>query len=894
MPVRLFAACQRRRILPGAGARARALWVALVLPGLAPRALADAPPAKPDALPRAPLPKRVYHATRLAGPPPRIDGRLDDPCWRQGEWTGDFTQREPHEGRPGSQPTALKILYDNRYVYVAIRAYDAELAAQPRLRGKRDQFIGDIVGVNFDSYFDKRTGFEFDLTAGGSKIDLILKNDGWDSNWDAVWDGKVGREADAWTAEFRIPLSQLRYSRQREQVWGLHSWRWIDRLQEESDWQLLPMDSPGFVYSFGELRGIRDLPPSRRIELLPYARLLYATSAAEAGNPYRRGAETDFQAGLDAKIGLASNFTLDLTVNPDFGQVEADPSEVNLTTYETFFAEKRPFFLEGKTIFEFGIDDDVMFYSRRIGHAPAYDPPTTGFERIPTSTRILGAAKLTGKTPAGLAVGIVQAFTDRELADVTENGGERHPAVEPLTSYTVARVQQDIDKGNTIIGGIFTATARRLGGDLRDLLPRTACAGGFDYLHYWGDRTYYFRAQAIGSQVEGSPAAIDSLMRAPVHNYQRPDAPHLGVNAGATQLDGTGGLVRVGKESNGRWRYFANVDWRSPGLELNDLGYLRTADLIHPSAELQYFDSSPGRVLRKRDLRLEAAGLYDFGGELLQHEVEFHGNLTFNSKWSFWSELHGNSEVLDTHVLRGGPALRLPGGASLWIGAATDGSRPHQYQLEFGEAVAGDGRSRRTEIAPQYSARLFDLVQLQARVSYVRDAEDLQYVGTAMAGGAPRYVLGRMDQRTLSTTLRVDVNFTPELSLSYYGSPFVSTGRFSRFKLVTQPRAAACADRFRRLDVVTTYDAAANRYEVADPAGAFAFANPDFSWRELRSNLVLRWEYQAGSTLYLVWTQNRVNSDFFGDFSAGREYRRLFGAHPDNTFLVKLNYWFSL
>ena len=841
------------------------------------------------------LPKRVYHAIRLAGPAPKIDGKLDDACWAQGEWAGDYIQREPHEGQPGSQPTQLKILYDDKYVYVAIRAFDKELATQPRLRGKRDEFIGDIVGVNFDSYFDKRTGFEFDLTSGGSKIDLILKNDSVDMNWNAVWDGKVGTEANAWTAEFRIPFSQLRYSNQPDQVWGLHSWRWINRLQEESDWQLLPMDSPGFVYSFGELQGIHDLPPSRRIELLPYVLGKYANTAREPGNPYRQGAKTDFEGGLDAKIGLASNLTADLTVNPDFGQVEADPSEINLTTYETFFAEKRPFFLEGKTIFDYGIDDDVMFYSRRIGHAPSYNPPTSGFVDSPTSTRILGAAKLTGKTPAGLSVGFVQAVTDRESADVTEDGRARQQTVEPLTSYTVARVQQDIDKGATLVGGIFTATARDLHDSALNFLPRNAYAGGLDFLHTWSDRTYFLKLQGIGSHVDGSSTAIRTLMLDPVHNYQRPDATHLGVEDDATHLDGAGGEIRVGKDNNGKWRYYADVSWRSPGLELNDLGYLKTADVIQQSARLQYFDTSSGNLLRRRDLRLTEIGTYDFSGTSLQHQLVFHQELFANRLWTFWNEIHWNSDLLDTRVLRGGPALLTPASPSIWLGVQTDASKSRQFGLDLIKAASFDGHSQYTEIDPRFSARLHDIINLEAKISYVRDLEDFQYAATAATtDGSSRYVMGRMNQHTLSATVRVDVNLSPELSLSYYGSPFVSTGQFAAFKLVTVPRAARYEDRFRRLDSVATYDPASKTYRVNDSGGSFAFANPDFSWRALNSNLVLRWEYKTGSTAYLVWSQNRNNGDFLGDFSASSEYRRLFQAHPDNTILVKFSYWFAL
>ncbi|HUL53434.1 MAG TPA: DUF5916 domain-containing protein [Opitutaceae bacterium] len=854
----------------------------------------DGPQDRPAPAPAHLLPKRVYHAARLQGPPPKIDGRLDDPCWSEGEWTGDFTQREPHEGKPGSQPTQLKILYDHKYLYVALRAYDSDLATLPRLRGRRDEFVGDIIGINFDSYFDKRTGFEFDLTAGGSKIDLLLRNDGWDTDWNAVWDGKVGTEAGAWTAEFRIPFNQLRYGRQPEQVWGLHSWRWINRRQEESDWQLLPMDSPGFVYSFGELRGIRDLPASRRIEVLPYALVKYATGPTEAGNPYRQGAETTGEAGLDAKVGLATNLTMDLTVNPDFGQVEADPSEVNLTTYETFFAEKRPFFLEGKNILASGIGDDLLFYSRRIGHAPSFDPPTAGFKKVPISTRILGAAKVTGKTPEGLSVGVLQSFTDREIADITENGVARRQTVEPLTSYTVVRLQQDIDKGNTIVGGLLTATRRNLKDDALDFLSRGAYTGGLDVLHYWHDRTYYLDVRAIGSRVEGSAAAMRALMLDPVHNYQRPDATHLGVDESVTHLDGSGGLLKLGKGSNGRWRYFGSLDWRSPGLELNDAGYLLTADQIQQSARLEYVNTQPGRVLRNCDLRLDEASRYDFSGEPLQRELDFHGSVTFNGNWSLWSELKCDSELLDTRVLRGGPALLVPGRIGLSFGGQTASSKQQQFRLDLSRTASIDGHSHFTGIAPRFSARLLDIFNIEATVSYERNLEDFQYVGAAVATGANRYVLGRMDQQTLATTLRLEVNLTPELSLSYYGSPFVSTGRFSQFKLVTSPRAAHYDDRFRRLDGLAIRDPVSDTYHVSDPAAPFAFANPDFSWREWKSNLVLRWEYKTGSTAYLVWTQNRAGTEFFGDFSAGAEYRRLFSVHPDNTLLLKISYWFSI
>jgi hypothetical protein len=327
---------------------------------------------------------------------------------------------------------------------------------------------------------------------------------------------------------------------------------------------------------------------------------------------------------------------------------------------------------------------------------------------------------------------------------------------------------------------------------------------------------------------------------------------------------------------------------------LNDVGYLRVADEINQALKLEYVDTQPAGRRRRYNVYLEQTNRFDFGGTAVAHETEFEGVITWMNNWSAWAHLEYDAESLDTRGLRGGPALRMPASASVWIGFQTDTSKTRQFKLDFGRAVACDGHSHYTEITPTFSARLFNIVNVATTISYSRDVEDLQYVGTATAASASRYVLGRMDQQTLATTVRFDINLTPELSLSYYGSPFVSTGRFSRFKVVTDPRAGRYRDRFRRLDTRAAYEAAGSRYLVDDPGGSFSFANPDFSRRELRSNFVLRWEYRAGSTLYVVWTQNRANADFFSDFSAPSEYRRLFGAHPDNTFLVKFSYWFSL
>jgi len=376
--------------------------------------------AADDTLNKPAAPLRTYTASRLTTEAPVIDGKLADACWSTGTWAGDFTQWIPTEGAKPSQPTELKILYDNRNIYIAIRAHDKEPEKILVRSGRRDQFQGDVVGIGFDSYHDRRTGFEFHLTSYGQKIDDVVTNPcNSDFNWNAVWSGKVGMEDSAWVAEMEIPLSQLRYSNEEEQVWGMHCWRWIDRLQEESDWEVQSSTGPGILHLFGELHGIQGLPKSRRLELMPYAVGKLNVFEKQPENPFRKNGYTAAGTiGIDAKIGISSNFTLDVSLNPDFGQVEADPSVMNLTAFETFYEEKRPFFLEGRNIFNYELDDMSLFYSRRIGHAPVYEPSSDSgvFTKIPENTSIVNAIKFSGKTAGGLSLGILQSFTSRENA----------------------------------------------------------------------------------------------------------------------------------------------------------------------------------------------------------------------------------------------------------------------------------------------------------------------------------------------------------------------------------------------------------------------------------------------------------------------------------------------
>jgi hypothetical protein len=878
--------------------RSVALLACLAAADAAGQAPATPPPAGPVANPFGrKYPPRVYQTVRLDGKPPAIDGRLDDEAWKQGEWSGDFTQQLPIEGAPPSQATELKILYDDKHVYFAIRAHD-DPARVHRYPGRRDDFLdfaGDIVGICFDSDNDKRTGFEFDLTAGGSKIDLILGNGEteWDTTWDAVWDGEVAHDAQGWTAEFKVPLSQLRYGAQDQQIWGMHAWRWIARTQEESQWQLIPRQNTGRMHQLGELHGIRGLPRSRHVELLPYA----VGKASSGPSVPGEGAEGTGSLGLDAKLGLTSNFTLDATVNPDFGQVEADPSVVNLTAYETFYEEKRPFFLEGRKIFDFGIeDDDQLFYSRRIGQAPSYEPPSLGGEtlRMPETTTILGAAKVTGKTNGGLSVALLQSFTQKETAEVTSSLGSREPVVAPFGSYTVARLQKDWDKGNTILGGMVTSTHRFSDDAALAMLPTQAWSGGLDFTRFFGDRAWQLEARAIASRVAGDREAMLALQTNPVHYFQREGASHLSVDRNATSLGGHGGSVLLGTSGKGRLRLTDHFHWYSPGLDLNDVGYLRQADLQVNQAFLGWSEPSPKGPFRSYSFELARQDEWDFGGLKTRAFSAVEGAGTFRNRWSVHGELSFD-QVSDTRALRGGPALRWHDFFEAALSASTDTSRRASLSAEAEHAWSVDDDSRASELEGQLNLRLSNRLSLSGRVSYQQKTDNLQYVATARdESGEVPYVLGRIDQDTWDFTFRVDLALSPDLTVQYYGSPFIGTGRYSEFKRATDTLARDYADRFHLYGPDEIAQGEGGRYFVAEAAGGrYSFANPDFSFRQFRSNLVVRWEYRPGSTLYVVWSQGRTSEVPAWDSSFRSNWDELWRTSPDNVFLVKISYWFS-
>lgn len=855
-----------------------------------------------------PAAKKTYHTKHLNPHAPVIDGRLDDPVWEKLEWAGDFTQREPNDGKPPSLQTSFKITYDDKNLYVGIRAHDDQPEQIVRRVTRRDSFDGDWVEINLDSYFDHRTAFSFTINAAGVKGDEAVSNDGehWDANWNPVWFGEAAVDDQGWCAELRIPFSQLRFGDKQEHVWGMQVQRRIFRKQERSVWQYIPQNTAGWVSYFGELHGLKGIQAARRIEMLPYGVSSLRRAPEQAGNPFATGEHRKLSAGLDAKAGVTSDLTLDLTLNPDFGQVEADPSEVNLTAFESYFQEKRPFFIEGQSILDYRLtggdgsfSNDRLFYSRRIGRAPSLAPELAAgeFSETPQNTSIVGAAKLTGKTKSGLSLGLLEAVTDEEAAAIAFNGQRRRQAVEPRTNFFIGRVQQDFNRGTSAIGGMFTATHRDLAGTGITSLNRAAYSGGVDVRHQWHDRKYYLEALGVISHIRGDRAAIAEAQQASQRYFQRPDADYLEFDQNRTSLTGHGGNLSVGRGGNSPVRANLAVTWRSPGLELNDAGFMRQADRVMQSLWLGYRFTNPVAIFNRLNLNVNQWQGWNFGGARVFSGGNINGGGQLKNYWYLWLGVGREGEDLATTALRGGPALRLPAQWNQWITVQSDERKAVMVGVEGFNSWEDVGGTRSHEVGLWMTIRPLNALSLQLNPYYGFNRDDLQYVSTLAHGAQSRYLFGRLQQKTLALTTRVDYSITPNLSVQYYGQPFVAVGKFSHFKRITAPRADNYAERFHVFTNEIAREEANGRLQVdedLDGSTDYAFENPDFNFQQFRSNLVVRWEYSPGSTVFLVWSQGRTGTSPAGGFSFRNNLNDLFNVYPDNVFLIKLNRWFSL
>jgi len=870
-------------------------------------ALGAASPAQAQ----GPASVRDFRATRTTRPP-TIDGQLDEEVWSQAQVMSDFTQIDPDEGQPATERTEVRVLYDDRALYVGVRLFDRDTAHIGRRLATRDgDGDADRITLYLDTMHDHLTGVMFRVSASNVQTDAVLFNDTWDDwSWNAVWQSNVSVDEGGWSVEMRIPLSQLRFTSADKQTWGINVERYIRRRNEGSWLEMVPKKETGRASRMVHLTGLDGLKPSRRLELLPYTagRAEYVAPASTV-NPFNDGSRVFASAGLDMKYGLTSNLTVDATVNPDFGQVEVDPAVVNLSAFETFFEEKRAFFLEGAQIFNnfgrggsnsnwgFNNSEPQIFYSRRIGRSPQLQPDAE-FADPPTATTILGAAKLTGKTAKGWSIGLLEAVTSTERAP-TETAFVRGKAVvEPMTNYAVVRLQRDIGR-RAGVGMLATAVNRRITTPLVNAtLPDHAfVAGGDGYLFLDADREWAMNFAAAGSRVDGSPAAITRLQVAPQRYYQRPDASHLRLDPDATSLSGFSGRVSVNRNS-GLVQVNAMLWGVSPGFESNDLGFHSNGDRAGAHAVVIWRNVTPGHLLRDRSIWVAKAYTWNFARELQSDVVGSQAQVRFLNYWSAGAATFIGRRTPGDRLTRGGPMAMSPHGIDLngWLN--TDDRKRLSLNLNAGisdNAAGGWGRSLGITFNLKPSERLTlstgpDWSRSYGYAQYVKSVDDPTAVSTF--GG--RYVFGGIDQWQLAMTTRAKVIFSPHASLQVFMQPLLATGDYNGFKELAQPRTYD----FLRYgtDIGSLSFDPSTRIYTADPDGVgaaspFTFSDPDYNFKSLRLNAVFRWEMKPGSNFYVVWTRQQQDFSDPGQFAPGRDAQAMFTAPGDDIVLFKVSYW---
>jgi hypothetical protein len=816
----------------------------------------------------------ITRATRATGTI-HIDGHLDERAWTDAPVTDRFTQVDPLEGAPASQRTEVRILYDDQALYIGARLHDTGRVTA-RL-GRRDMPLGDSdwFGVMIDSYHDHRTAFGFDVNPLGVRRDEVKTIDVDDNSWDAVWEVATAIDSGGWTAEYRIPFSQLRFRPAAEQTWGIQLERIIGRNHEYDVSSFTPKAERGGVPRYGHLTGLRGITPGKRLELLPY--IVETGAYVDPGpNPFASNPAYTTSGGLDLRYRATSDLTLSATINPDFGQVEVDPAVVNLGVYETFFEEKRPFFVEGSEIFDFGANGTSggrLFYSRRIGHAPSLAPPTPASD-VPDVTTILGAAKLSGK-PGGWSVGLLEAVTGSEEARYRADDGTDHRmTVEPLTNYLTARARRELNGGRTFVGGIITAVNRRLDTDpLRRSLRSAAYAAGIDFRHEWANRSWAVYGDAELSHVRGSASAITATEQQSNHFFQRPDATHLTLDSTATTLSGYAMNVALSKQAGLHWRGEIAAALTSPGYEVNDIGFSYRTDRRDGQLSVSYVENRPGRILRTWSITAAGRSEHNYAWQPILSFLGVSASATTLGYWTASTNLTRYLQALDDRLTRGGPIAVRP---AWWNAEATlesDARRPvtlgvsvdgNRYDLGgwdwTAEATLGVKSSTRWNLSVGPT-----LFRGRTAAQYVTTVPDSSYTATYGA----RYVFAPLRQTSVGLEARLNVTFSPTLSLETYVQPLLSSGDYGAPIQLAAPK---------------TYDF----IPYSGPA-----PERDFNLRSLRSNAVLRWEWREGSTLYVVWQQRREDVAPSGDFSFRRDRRALFATRPDNIFLVKASYWLN-
>ncbi|HEX6589936.1 MAG TPA: DUF5916 domain-containing protein [Longimicrobiales bacterium] len=847
---------------------------------------------------------RTTQAVRVSEPPV-LDGRLDDAAWQGAEVLGGFTQREPVEGATPADATEVRFVYDDEALYIGARMYGdpAEIRADVTRRdveGGAEQIV-----ISLDTYRDRKTAYTFAVTASGVRIDYYHSSDNEndrDYSFDPVWEARTSLDSQGWTAEIRIPLTQLRFNRGQELVWGVNVVRRRPSRQESAYWSLVGREETGWSSRMGELRGIVGVAPSRRIELMPYVATSARMTNAEiaANDPFTESTDASVRVGGDLKVGLGPNLTLDATFNPDFGQVEADPAVVNLSAFETFFEERRPFFTEGAQLFNAG----DLFYSRRIGASPHgwADGENDHFVESSENTTILGAAKVTGRLPSGLSVGVLGALTDEESVATYDTLSEDFGSavVEPLTSYGVVRMDQQFGADGSNVGFMITNVNRRLGGNdlLSSILVENAVTGVAGGRYRWGGGKYDMTFEVQGSYLTGSADAILAQQTNSRRYYQRPDADYVDLDSTATSLFGYVVSASHSKMGGEHWLWDIDAWAESPGFESNDMGANSIVDALGMFAGVTWRETDPGRFLRNYSARVMTANEINYGGVYWGSWVGLNLSGTLANFAYFEIGVDVNPPVLAPRATRGGPLMRSNGFNGAFAGYQSPSGRDFGWSLWGGGGRDLIGGSN-LWINPDFSYRPSPRLELSVGPSFSRSIDPRQYID-AVEGDNPatygtRYIFSWIDYSELSASLRLNYAIRPDLTLETYAQPFAAVGRYSGFGELEEPETNDLIVYGEDEGTTIARDADGN-YVVTDGAESFTIGDPDFQAVSFRSNVVLRWEWRPGSTLFLVWQQDRSGGSAPDRTVRPGDLGEAFGddAIGNNYFAIKATYWLPL
>lgn len=861
----------------------------------------------------------------------QLDGKLDEAIWQDVPVATDFIQRIPDDGSPATEKTEARILYTSEAIYIGAHAYDSSMDSVAATLFRRDGTgYSDWFYVTIDSYNDNRTGFSFAVNPKGVRKDILLfDDDNEDLRWNAVWEAETSIGEDGWTIEMKIPLSQLRFSPPKngtETVWGINFQRRIARNEEIAFWAPTPQTESGFVSRFGRLQGIRQLESPRRFEISPYVSSNLTRAPSNNTNPFYKANDLGASVGADIKYGLTSDLTLTATINPDFGQVEADPAVINLSAFETYFREQRPFFLEGNEIFQFGrtkafntFGNPITFYSRRIGRAPQgslnryndyrnesiYDPGSIDdlYTNAPDQTTIAAAAKVSGKTQSGWSVGLLNAFTTNETSpyQIDQTGPTGDFTVEPATNYLVARTKKDINGGNSVFGGFFSAANRRVKGTyFEEFLHSSAYLGGLDFEHNWDDRNWSLSGTFSASQVNGTPEALELTQKSSSRYYNRVDSDKLSLDLNKTSLSGFATEVSIQKSGGEHWIGSLTYSEVSPGYEVNDIGFQNRADYRAGAFALAYKESNSD-LIRYYEFWIAGSYAHNYDGDVISNNPATGAMFRFNNLWSLnYNFQYSGKRYLD-RLTRGGPVSGRPNDYSFNFNLRSDQTKIVSYGIGGFYRNELDGYEIDRRFWSFIEFRPTSYIQLEISPEFGWEIESDQYVTAvedilATNTYGTRYVFSDLDLTYLSTSIRLDWTFTPDMSLQLYARPYINSGNFYNFKEFKTPREYEF-DIYGEDAGTITYSEPDGEYTV-DPDGdgaaeSFTFSQKDYNFRSIQGNSVFRWEYRPGSVVYLVWQHDRSSRGQQDDFRLGRDFRNLFDSEPTNIFLVKLSYWFG-